>query len=144
MAKGGSVYLDVDVPDLRAPLIALGGLALTYGDGARVAVAPPAVRRIASPLPFAPTMDRIFAASDSLRVYVEGACRSARARASFDVLNHSGRSVLTVIPALTIGDPLRIADVIRLSSLPPGGYTLRASLTDGSHTATRELGFAVR
>jgi VWFA-related protein len=144
LRKGGSVYLDVDIPDLRSPALAVGGLAVTYADGPRVAVAPPAVRRAALPLPFAPTMDRTFAASDTLRVYVEGVSRSPRVTASIDVVDASGRRVLTVVPTVTPGDPVRVTDAVPLRSLSPGPYVLRATLTDGSHTATRDLGFAVR
>jgi VWFA-related protein len=144
MAKGGSAYLDLDVPDLRSPAVAIGGLAITYADGPRVAVAPPIARRVASPLPFAPTMDRTFAASDTLRVYFEGAVKSGHASASLDVLDASGRALLTVVPAVTPGDPLRVSDVVPLRNLPAGALTLRATLTDGSHSATRDVGFVVR
>ena len=144
MAKGGSAYLDLDVPELGSTAVAIGGVALTYADGARVAVAPPAARRAASPLPFAPTLDRVFSASDTLRVYFEGVCTSGRATASLDVLDSSGRAMLTVVPAVASGDPIRVLDVLPLRNLPPGPYTLRAMLTDGSQRATRDVGFAVR
>jgi VWFA-related protein len=144
MVKGGSVYLDLDVPDLRSAAVALGGVALTYADGARVAVAPPTVKRPSLPLPFGPTLDRIFAASDTLRVYTEGVVHGTRVTASIDVIDASGRSVLTVVPSVTPGDPIRIADNVPLRALQPGGYTLRVTLGDGSRSATRDVGFVVR
>jgi VWFA-related protein len=144
LAKGGSVYLDVEVPGLRDAPLSIGGLVIAYAGGARVPVAPPSVRRPAPPLPFAPTLDRIFAAADTLRVYFEGVSRAPGAKASLDVLDPSGRSVLTVVPSVTSGDPLRIEDVVPLRDLLPGAYTLRATLRDGAQTATRDLGFAVR
>jgi hypothetical protein len=49
--------------------------------------------------------------------------------ASFDEMSH---------------DPLRVDDVVSLRNLAPGAYTLRATITDGSRTAIRDLGFAVR
>jgi hypothetical protein len=52
--------------------------------------------------------------------------------------------VLSVVPAVVPGDLLRVTDVIPLRNLSPGPYTLRATLTDGARTATRDLGFAVR
>jgi VWFA-related protein len=143
LAKGGSVYLDVVVPDLRSGPVAIGGVAIAYADGARVPVAPPTVRR-APLLPFAPTLDRAFTPADSLRVFFEGVSRSRQAKASIDVIDASGRSVLSVIPTVTPGDPLRVEDVVSLRNLAPGPYTLRAMLTDGTRTATRDLGFAVR
>ncbi len=144
LQKGGSVYLDVDVPDLRAAPVALGGVALTYADGARVAVAPPTVKRPSLPLPFGPTLDRVFAASDTLRLYAEGVVHGTRVTASIDVVDATGRSVLTVVPSVTPGDPVRVSDVVPLRDLAAGAYTLRVTLGDGSRTATRDVGFAVR
>ena len=145
LAKGGSVYLDVDVPDLRASPLALGGLAVGYADGPHVPVAPPSARREPpAHLPFAPTLDRVFAASDQVRVYVEGFSRAPGAKASLDVIDGTGRTVLTVVPAVVPGDPLRVNDVVPLRNLPPGAYTLRATLTDGSRSVSRELGFTVK
>jgi hypothetical protein len=109
-----------------------------------VPVAPPTVRRPAPPLPFAPTLDRVFTPADTLRVYFEAVSRDPRARGSIDVLDGSGRSALTVVPTVTPGDPLRIEDVVPLRNLAPGIYTLRATLAEGSHTATRDVGFSVR
>jgi VWFA-related protein len=143
LAKGGSVYLDVDVPDLRAAPLAIGGLAVTYADGPRVPVAPPSVRRPA-PLPFAPTLDRVFAAHDSLRVFFEGVSRATQTTVSLDVIDASGRSVLTVVPAVAPGNPLHIEGVVPLRNLAPGPYTLRATLSDGTRSVTRDLGFSVR
>jgi len=144
LRKGGSVYLDIDVPDLRSPPVALGGLAIAYADGARVPVAPPPLRRPASPLPFAPSLDRVFTASDSLRVYAEGVCRNNGASATLEVIGAAGTRVLSVVPTVSPGDPLRVSAVVPLRGLPPGPYTLRVALTDGSHTAAKDVGFAVR
>src|SRR5262249_9646277 len=144
LARGGSVYLDLDVPDLRAEALAIGWLAIAYADGPRVPVAPPSVRRPAPALPFAPTLDRVFSPSDSLRVYFEGVCRAPHVTAALDVIDRSGRSVLTLVPTVTPGDPLRVQDVVPLQNLSPGAYSLRATLSDGAHVATRELGFSVR
>jgi VWFA-related protein len=144
MAKGGSVYLDLDVPDLRSSPVALGGIALTYADGPRVPVAPPTIKRPSLPLPFGPTLDRVFTASDTLRMYAEGVCRGPRLSATLDVLDASGTRVLTIVPAVSAGDPVRVSDIVPLHNLTPGAYILRATLSDGSRTATRDVGFAIR
>jgi hypothetical protein len=78
LAKGGSVYLDVDVPNLGGRQPAIGGFALGLAP-ARVPVVDLAeagkgmASRIRRPrpqaLPFAPTLERTFAPGDSLRVY---------------------------------------------------------------------------
>src|SRR5207245_10094515 len=100
LAKGGSVYLDVDVPDFRAAPIVLGSLLVGYADGARVPVAPTVAvaGRSGAPagppapaLPFPPTLDRVFAASDTLRVYAEGSAWTVTGlMASIDVLTAGG------------------------------------------------------
>src|SRR5262249_10927788 len=141
MGKGGSVYLEEDIPDLRSAPLSIGGLALTYADGARVAVAPPAVKRLASPLPFAPTLHRGFGGADTLRVYSEGVSKPPRVPGACESLAPATRRVLGVVPAVRPGDPLRVSDLVALRSLAPGAYILRATLTDGSHTATRDVGF---
>jgi VWFA-related protein len=144
LGKGGSVYLDLEVADLRATPLALGGLAVAYADGPHVPVAPPSGRRPASALPLSPTLDRVFSKADALRVYVEAVSASPRLAASLDVVDASGRAVLTVKPSAAPGNPVRIEDVVPLRHLQSGPYTLRATIDDGVRTATRELGFAVR
>jgi hypothetical protein len=37
-----------------------------------------------------------------------------------------------------------VSDVLPLRNLPAGAYTLRATLTDGAHSAARAVGFVVR
>ncbi|HEX4568078.1 MAG TPA: hypothetical protein VH138_15690, partial [Vicinamibacterales bacterium] len=41
LAKGGSAYLEFDVPDFRSAPIVLGSVLLGYADGTRVPIAPP-------------------------------------------------------------------------------------------------------
>ena len=99
--KGGSVYLDITVPDFSKTPLALSRIALGFGDGSRVAVGrtttrtvqaaprpgmamspgttaettlPPAQERAQNNrnlLPFEPTLDRVFSHTDELRVYFE-------------------------------------------------------------------------
>jgi hypothetical protein len=144
LARGGSVYLDVDVPDFRAAPIVLGGLAVSYADGARVPVAP----KTGPPaLPFPPSLDRTFTSADTLRAYVEASVRQPVARPlvpSMDVVNADGRVVRSPSPSFVTGDPLRVEVSIPLSGLPPGAYVLRATLGDGADKATREVQFVVR
>ena len=144
LAKGGSVYLDVDVPDLHTPPLAIGGLAVTYSNGPRVPVAPPTVRSATPILPFAPTLDRAFSASDSLRVYFEAVSREPAVTATLDVVGASGKAVRTITPAVAPGNPLRLTGLVPLEDLPPGGYILRATIGDGSRTASRDVAFSVR
>jgi VWFA-related protein len=160
LARGGSVYLDVDVPAFHTSPIALGGIAVGYADGARVPVAPTIVGgsarggrgappsapapSSASALPFPPSLDRVFRASDTLRVYVEARARVSGLIASLDVVNDAGKVVASHSPSFTSGDPIRISGDVPLQGLASGAYLLRVTLTGGGQKATRESGFSVR
>jgi VWFA-related protein len=145
LSKGGSVYLDVDVPDLRAGALQMSGIVMTHGDGPRVPVAPPSARGGPSPLPFPPSLDRVFASDDALRVYFEGSARTTgRVGVAIEVVNASGKVVSSPSPSFTSGDPIRVQGMVPLGGLTPGAYILRASLADGSRSATRETAFVIR
>ena len=159
LGKGGSVYLGVDVPDFRSAPVVLGGLSLGYAEGARVAVAPPspppAVQRAARvvipapdvrpALPFPPTLDREFAATDTLRVYAEGTSRAgAPVTAAIDVVDAKGRILHSPSPSITTGDPIKIQGVLPLAGLAPGAYVLRVTVSGGATRAIRESGFVIR
>jgi VWFA-related protein len=155
VAKGGSVYLDVDVPTFHTAAMTLGGIAISYADGARVAVAPTVIAGVARgaqpaasatpALPFAPTLDRAFSASDTLRVYAEGTVRStAGLVASLDIVNAGGKVVASHSPSFTSSDRVRISGDVLLRGLPPGPYLLRLTLSGVGQKAVRESGFTVR
>jgi VWFA-related protein len=156
MSRGGSVYLPVDVPDFQRE-VAIGGVAIGYADGPRVPLAP---RRVAParaaakmagdprpPLPISPSLERVFVATDTLRVYVEGTARSSAGRvmAAVDVVDATGKVVRSPSPSFLTTDIVRIESVIPLSGLAPGPYVLRATLSAGARPpAVREVGFAVK
>lgn len=158
MGKGGSVYLGVDVPDFRAAPVVLGGLSLGYAEGARVAVAPPSpppaqrgarvvvpVPDVRPALPFPPTLDREFAADDTLRVYAEGTSRGgAPLTAALDLIDAGGKTVRSPSPSFSTGDPIRIQGVVPLAGLAPGAYVLRVTLSSGATRAIRDSGFVIR
>jgi hypothetical protein len=169
LAKGGSAYLEFDVPDFRSAPIVLGSIVLGYAEGARVPIAPPPAATAAAVqgpalvrgrgvgpgpapsappahrLPFAPTLDRVFAASDTLRIYLEGTVRSAAGLvATLDVLDANGKVVASQSPSFTTTDPIRVSGALPLQGLAPGAYLLRMTLSGGGQTAVRESGFAVR
>jgi hypothetical protein len=158
LGKGGSVYLGVDVPDFRSAPIVLGGLSVGYAEGARVAIAPPTPSpaqrgaRVITPapdvrpaLPFPPTLDREFAAADTLRVHAEGTSRAGAAlTATIDIVDTAGKNVRSLSPSFTTGDPIKIQGVVPLADLAPGAYVLRVTLSGGATRAVRESGFAIR
>jgi hypothetical protein len=159
LAKGGSVYLNLDVPDFRKARVAISGLAVGYVGGARVATTTGSSRRAAPAraaagripaapppvLPFAPTLDRTFAATDTLRVYFEVASRG-------DITGLGGTLTILGADDATVHDSMPFVpgkdgrgDLwVRLAGLRSGAYLLRATVTDGENSAAREIGFVVR
>lgn len=96
-------------------------------------------------LPFAPTLDRAFAATDTLRVYFEVAWRDGMAGASgtLEILDPDRTAVHASIPfAPDAGG--RVDLRVPLTGLQPDAYILRATVTGGEHSTTREIGFLIR
>jgi VWFA-related protein len=158
LAKGGSVYLDIDVPDFSKSTLVLGGVALGYAGGPRVATASavrprvsPAQRagRIASPapgparpaLPFAPTLDRAFAVTDTLRIYFEMAGASA---GMLEVLEAGGEQAVVTTRPFTADARGAVEITLPLDTLLEGAYILRATARTATASATREVGFVLR
>jgi VWFA-related protein len=157
LAKGGSVYLDVDVPDFRAAPAVLGEMAIGYAEGPHVPVAPGAspVTAMSSrgtpppsataALPFPPSLDRVFTPGDTLAVYIEGTARSSSGLlASLDVVDAAGKVVRSQSPSFSSSDPIRLRGAVPLEGLSPGAYLLRATLTSAGRSVSRESGFAIR
>ena len=158
VAKGGSVYLPVEVPDFRAAPIALGGLALGYAEGARVPLAPraaaPAQRaaRVATPVsdprpavPFPLTLDRDFTTADTLRVYAEGRVRDgARPVATVELLNAGGQAVRSPSPSFSVSNGVKLLADVPLQGLAAGSYVLRVRLSSAAHDAVREVPLTIR
>jgi VWFA-related protein len=157
LAAGGSVYLAVEVPDFRdADSPALGGIAIGYAAGPRVPAAtttrPPATpvrrgSRAPSPdstplaLPFAPTLDRAFAATDTLRIYFEMAGASAGV---LEVLKAGGEQPVVTTRPFTADARGAVAITLPLDTLLEGAYILRMTARSGAASATREVGFVIR
>lgn len=136
LGKGGSVYLDIEVPNYEKAPLAISGLAIGYADGSRVASTAPM-------LPFAPTLDRVFASSDALRVYFEVASlgEPADAAGTLEILTASGDRQDSIPVRSGSG---RADARLSLSALPAGAYILRATVTNNGETASRDVGFAIR
>jgi hypothetical protein len=87
----------------------------------------------------------VFAASDTLRVYVEGTARStAGLAASVEVVDANGKTLGSLSTPIATADPVRIGGDLPLRGLTPGAYLLRVTLSGGGQKAVRETGFAVR
>lgn len=158
LGKGGSVYLPLTIPEFRGGAPTLGGLAIGYLEGARVPVAPVSERlaqrgaRVVTPtatpvkdLPLASTLDREFAASDTLRVYAEGTVRSGtRPMVAVEVRDAGGRVVRSPSPSFAVGEIVKALADVPLAGLSPGPHVLRVTLTSEGRTAARNVPFVVR
>ena len=157
LARGGSVYLHLTVPDVTRDALSIGGLALGYAEGSRIATAvatpPPISRaqrtaRMAPPpppppaLPFAPTLDREFAGDDLLRVYFEVTARDRREPVAgvLELVAADGAAARRSLP-FTADDRGSVDLQLSLAGLPAGAYILRAQLSNGPHS---EIGITIR
>jgi VWFA-related protein len=158
VGAGGSVYLAIDVPDFSRSALAMTGLAIGYADGERVAVAPlptptadDPTPALSLPVPFSPTLDRVFRTTDTLRLF----CQVRRASAldaihvDIDVLGDGDHAITSSAydfgpGAAESGALAQVDHRQALAALPPGPYRLRVTATHGGSVVRQELGFAVR
>ena len=142
--KGGSVYLETEIPALKKDRLDVVSVVLGYADGPKV----PIIRGGAGVglLPIHPTLDREFTAIDRLRVVCDMATpATAIVTASIDLLTADGAPARRLWSgALDRGPSSRIDADLSLEGLASGGYRLRVSVADGSTAADREIGFVVR
>jgi VWFA-related protein len=170
LGAGGSVFLPLDVPDFSKPDLAMTDLLLAYADGPHVPVArdfrsafpaggalttrgaAPAPRGVSTalpvverprPLPFDPTLDRIFAPSDVLRLFFKAVTRSRRPVTATISARTADGTVAVSFDRPVSGDGT--VDVrLPLAQLTPGGYRLEVVVKDGERTATKDVGFAIK
>jgi VWFA-related protein len=148
LAKGGSVYLMLDVPDFSKAPLSLTGIVLGYANGPRVSVARVGGKNPAAQasLPFDPCLDREFLSQDTLRAYAElaHADRNAVVQVSAGIVDTADRVVLSLPLADAAVRTGRIDTLVPLASLAPGDYRLRLTASAGETTVTREIAFIVR
>lgn len=145
--KSGSVYLLIDVPDASRQPLGLSGLALT----SRRSIASEPRLIDSKPLtgvtlPFAPSLARVFAPDDELRIF-------------FQV--HREKATTPVSGTVALVDaqgnehekmPWQLSDIREssidlrcpLEGVPPGAYHLVVTASDGKNQASRELGIGVQ
>jgi VWFA-related protein len=149
LGKGGSVYLAVDVPDFTQQPLAVSDLMLGYAGGPHVVVGGAAGQSASSAAQskaFVPTLDRMFTAADTLRVYFEVSARlpmqAVHARVEID--DPHGHPVKS-LPAPPPPDGSGRFDVrVPLADLAPGAYVLRAGAAAIGPLEDREVGFIIR
>ena len=138
--RGGSVYLDVDVPDFTGESMALGGVMIGHADG-------PRIFNMESPLiegmvPFEPTLDREFTADDSLRVFSRiGGAGGAACTPTLTVGKPNGADVRSVVVDSKVGT---LDASVPLKDLLPGSYVLRVGCGTPAESSRREIGFVIK
>lgn len=158
LGAGGSVYLDVVVPDFNKSALVLSDIVLGYANGPRVPVG--RVQTLASALanrtgprvtetrrvPFEVTLDRTFTADDALSAYFEVARREDDRDVDLvvSIVDASNHTILALERHLAAGAPGRVDFGLPLAPLEPGAYRLRVSATDARTVAHTETGFIVR
>lgn len=121
--RSGSVYLDVDVPDFGGESVGIVGVMIGHSDGARIFnMESPLVKGM---VPFEPTLDREFSATESLRVFtrLSGAAASA-CTPVVSIARPEGVAVRSVAVQQNAG---AIDTIVPLNDLLPGSYVLRVS-----------------
>ncbi len=170
LSDGGSVYLPIEVPDFAKDRIALSGLVLGYGSGARVPVVataiaparalgnrlggipPPARGRAGAPalgpggLPFPPTLDRDFATSDDVILYFEIVRKDRAREVALDVMAvDAGDRVVRrfgqKVPPESAG---KVSVRLPLKEIGAGAFRLRVHATDGVNEATNEIAIVIK
>jgi len=144
LRRGGSVFLDFEVPDFTKDAVMLSGLALGYADGPRVPQSrPPGAMQI---IPFDPSLDREFRRTDTVRVFFEIAHKNASAamKATVELVDYANKVAATLMPPVASGAVGQVDLKIPLKDLTPGAYRVRVTATDGRATATKDVGMIVR
>jgi len=153
--RGGSVIMDMDVPDFSKKELAMSGLVIR-GSGKTVGVFLPKGDPLEALAERGPITNRVFARSDRASVYgeiYEGLVDRRHNIAITAALRSEAGQVIPVAAATVSSEDLRRAgNVFRvepqlpLADLPPGRYvfSLEAKSTADGGTVRREIPFRVR
>jgi len=148
LARGGSVYLTIEVPDFAKEALTIAGVTLGYGDGDHVPAAdlPKQAPRRDARAPFAPSLDREFTPADTLRLYFELARKNTATavRTKIEILDAQDDVRAWVDRQIPTNDRGRVDVKLPLSTLTRGAYRLRVTADDNANTAARELGIVVK
>jgi VWFA-related protein len=148
LARGGSVYLSIDVPDFSKAPLAIAGLTVGYANGDHVAVADVPRERVARQrgAPFAPSLDRRFTSTDILRLYFEAtrASGSTDLQSKVSIIDASDETRAWVDRTIKTGNSGKVDVKLPLSTLASGAYRLRVTVSNGAADVTRDVGFVVK
>ena len=149
LSTGGSLYYDVDVPDVSSAPVALSGLILSVEPGP-IAAPPDAFKAV---LPVRPSSQRTFATTDRVtvfsRVHQGGKTPTAPMRLRLTVRNSSNVQVAERIEEIDAAqfNTARFADVVLdvpIARLLPGAYLLTVEGSAGTAVVRRQSRFEIR
>ena len=149
LAKSGSVYRDLDVPDVSKAALSLSGVMLEVTPS--ISAAPKG--RLSSLIPIVPTVQRDFAADEQvgafLRVYQGGKSPLSPVVVTARIVDGKDADVFSKTETLgqdRFGGPTRAADyrlTLPVASLARGPYLLSITATGGTLTVKREVRFTL-
>ena len=149
LRKSGSVYYDIEVPDVSKGALTWSGVAFHASPGVTTAAA----AKLHTGIPIAPTSQRLFTRTDSVsafaRIHQGGKSDLVPVPVVAAITDSTGRQVWKRTETF---DPSRFtsargADVliaVPMAQLEPGAYRLRMEATHGGMTAVRDSRFTVR
>jgi VWFA-related protein len=149
LRRSGSVYFDVDVPDVSKGALTWSGVAFHVSPGVQTA----ASTALQTGIPIAPTGKRLFSRTDNVtafaRIYQGGKSALAPVSVTVSLTDSTDRQVWK--DAVTLDSAsfttVRGADVrlgVPVAKLEPGPYRLRLEAKQGSATVVRDSRFTVR
>jgi hypothetical protein len=144
--KSGSVYLQIDVPDLADAPLAVGGLALMPTGSGQSAPGPlhtAALQGVS--LPFAPALTRVFSEADDVRVFfqVRRATAAATVTGTAAIVGTDGVERMSVPWTVSPSGSSNIDLTLPLAGITPGPYRLVVKASDASHKTTREVAIRI-
>lgn len=149
LAKSGSVYYDVDVPDFSRDPVALSGVLLSVSPGL-----PSAPRNaLATLVPIVPSTERVFTKDDDVsafvRVYQGGKSKVGPVTLDIRILDESGTPIVQ-LPATLAAEAFNAAREadhtveVPLQRLAAGSYLLTIEAKIGGTNARRDVRFSIK
>jgi VWFA-related protein len=141
----GSVFRTLDVPDYRADQLSLSDVLIgdsrTPSADSTNAIAAGIVRS----LPLSPTLTRTFRAGDAVHLYAEVTSKhpKAVANAVISLIDPDAHEVWHDSRPLLGADHLALDVTMPTPAVAAGPYALRATVSDGVHTVTRDVAIKI-
>jgi VWFA-related protein len=141
----GSVFRTLDVPDYRADQLSISDLLVgdsrTPSADSTNAIAAGIMRS----LPLSPTLARTFRAGDAIHLYAEVTSKHPKevANAVISLIDPDAHEVWHDSRPLSGADHLALDVTMPAPAVAAGPYALRATVSDGVHTVTRDVAIKI-